>query len=488
MKTQGIAFIWMVAFCLTSMVHSPAQTYQVGVNFNAEDGAFPESPLIEGLDGNLYGTTFNGGGIQGYCFYQWGCGSIYTPSGSFASVLYAFCPTNQQGFCPDGSLPTSGLVQATDGNLYGTTQGGSSSQSPCGQYGCGTVFVFGNLGGLTTLHTFNYTDGGVPTTGLVQAKNGKLYGTTTQGGTNGNYGTLFEITLSGTLTTVYNFCALANCADGWLPSGPLVQGSDGSLYGETQGGGAKNGGTIFKVNSQGTLTTLYSFCAKTKCADGGSPVGGLIQAADGNFYGTTVSGGAYGGGTIFRITPAGKFTTLHSFCSQTNCTDGGAPYAGVIQATDGNLYGTTYGGGVGAGTIFELSAKGKFTTLYSFSSPDGAYPLAGLLEDTNGYLDGTTSAGGLYYFGTTYSLSVGLSSFVRATPNVGKVGAAVILNGPTSFFYATAVRFNGVPATFSIVNDSEISTNVPAGATTGKISVVTTFGTIKSAVPFRVIP
>jgi uncharacterized repeat protein (TIGR03803 family) len=487
-----LAYLVLVVFGAATLNLS-AQTFTVTANFDG-GARNPEAALIEGLDAFLYGTSFAGGMI-GPCSSQSGCGTVYTVGGGFATTLYSFCAIQgTQGDCTDGSIPISALVQASNGNLYGTTQGGNSySQDPCGAYGCGTVFEFGlgkNTGPLTTLHTFSYTDGGVPTSGLVQAKNGNLYGTTTEGGTNGNYGTVFKMTLAGKLTTIYNFCAQANCADGYLPSGPLVQGTDGNFYGEAEEGGAnKNAGTIFKISLQGRLTTLYSFCAKANCADGGAPIGGLIQATDGNFYGTTVGGGAHKEGTVFRITPAGKLTTLYSFCGLANCTDGSQPSTGVIQATDGNFYGTTYQGGTGdRGTIFQITPAGKFTSLYNFCSQsdcdDGGYPMAGLLQDTTGVLDGVTSTGGVYGFGTAYNISLGLSPFVIAIPGSGKVGAAIKL---TEEYGASSVSFNGVPSAFT-VSGSEISTNVPSGATTGSISVATPSGVINSNFAFKVIP
>jgi len=493
MKKSGVPkLVCFAVFVLTAcLLDSAAQTFSVSVNFDA-NALNPEATLVEGFDGSLYGTSF-AGGILGPCFNQRGCGTVYVLGGGFTTSLYSFCAQNSLNDCTDGSIPISPLFQANSGYFYGTTQGGnSSSQDPCGVYGCGTIFelVLGKPG-ITTLHTFSYTDGGVPTAGLIQGRDGNLYGTTTQGGANGNYGTLFRMTPAGNLTTLYNFCAKSNCIDGYLPSGPLLQAIDGSLYGVTAAGGAnKNAGTVFKIIAPGKLVTLYSFCALTNCRDGVVPGGGLIQASDGNFYGTTNGGGTHNGGTVFRITPLGKLTTIYNFCSATNCADGSQPFTGVIQATDRNLYGITYAGGVGnRGTIFQITSTGKFTTLYSFCSQtncsDGGYPMAGLVEDTSGFLDGVTSSGGLYGFGTGYNLSLGLSPFVRATPGFGKVGATITLTGP--LYGATSVTFNGVPALFTVVGFSQISTTVPSNATSGNISVVTSVGPVTSAVAFRVI-
>ena len=224
----------------------------------------------------------------------------------------------------------------------------------------------------TTLHMFDAADGWYPSGGLVQGTDGNLYGTTLYGGTNTSCygtscGTVFKITPSGTLTTLYYFCALGYpaCTDGEWPAG-LVQATNGDFYGTTALGGANqcqlngytNGcGTIFKITPSGTLTTLYSFCAQSACPDGQSPAG-LIQATNGDFYGTTFGGGVNDAGTIFEMTPNGALTTLHSFCAQAFplCPDGDQPDAGLVQATNGDFYGTTADGGIdGNGTIFSLS-------------------------------------------------------------------------------------------------------------------------------------
>jgi uncharacterized repeat protein (TIGR03803 family) len=223
-----------------------------------------------------------------------------------------------------------------------------------------------------------------PFAGLVQAANGELYGTTGQGGTNGD-GTIFKIAPSGTLTTLYSFCQ-SGCAGAPFPFGP-IQATNGDFYGTTENGGANGQGTVFKITPGGTLSTLYSFCSQggSNCTDGANPFAGLVQASNGDLYGTTYYGGAnFGGaGTVFKIAPSGALTTLYSFCAQSNCTDGGSPLAGLVQATNGDLYGTTFYGGVvntsgGYGTIFKITPGGTLTTLHSFCAesgcPDGGAP------------------------------------------------------------------------------------------------------------------
>ena len=262
------------------------------------------------------------------------------PAQTFTTV-YSFCVDST---CSDGDLPAAGLVQATDGNFYGTTPYG-------GAIGNGTVFKITPGGTLTTLHSFGQLDGRHPLTALVQATNGDFYGTTSDFGAEiSSRGTIFEITPSGTLTTLYS-CSYLDCS---MPSA-LVQATDGNLYGTAIDGGY-SAGTVFKITLTGTLTTLYTFCSGFRsggCPDGlvgNVPPAPLIQASDGDLYGTTSSGGAQGFGTVFKITPSGALTTLYSFCAQTGCTDGAGPWAPLVQATDGNFYGTTSAGGANCAT------------------------------------------------------------------------------------------------------------------------------------------
>ena len=237
----------------------------------------------------------------------------------------------------------------------------------------------------TSLASFSGGNGDEPYYGaLIQATNGNYYGTTYWGGKNGG-GVVFEVTPAGKLSDIYNFCAQTNCTDGSHPYTGLILGTNGDFYGTTELGGANNAGTVFKMTIGGKLTTLYSFCPKTGCTDGQTPTGTLVQASNGNFYGTTYAGGAYGGGTIFEITQSGTFKTLYNFCTKTNCNDGENPYSGLVQGTDGNLYGTTYGSGShGSGTAYEITTAGKFKVLYDFCAQsgcgDGAEPFGGLVQ------------------------------------------------------------------------------------------------------------
>src|ERR1039457_6426327 len=381
------------------------------------------------------------------------------------TTIHRFC--SQRG-CPDGAAPLAGLVQATNGALYGTTGGYVAK-------GYGTVFKITPDGTLTTLYSFcpqsDCTDGAYPGALVQAAANGDFFGTTPSGGTN-LYGTVFKITPSGTLTTLYSFCSQSGCTDGGGPEAGLVQATNGDLYGTTQYGGANSYGTVFKITPGGTLTTLYSFCPQSGCTDGAEPEAGLVQAANGDFYGTTSGGGANGNyGTVFKITPGGTLTTLYSFCSQTNCTDGFQPRAGLVQATNGDLYGTTVGGAASGnynyGTVFKITPTPPYTltTLYSFCSQsectDGEYPPAGLVQDTNGDFYGTTESGGRANggggYGTVFRVSVGLGPFVKPRPPYGKAGAAIKILG-TNLAGATSVSFNGTAAVFTVVSSSEITT------------------------------
>jgi uncharacterized repeat protein (TIGR03803 family) len=487
--------VMLLLFCLTAGITASAQTFKSLASFDEANGALPNHMvLVQGLDGNLYGAT-GSGGANGVAVGGYGTVFKITLKGDI-TTLYNFC---SEANCADGSFPYVGLVQATDGNLYGSTGAGGNSSFCSG--GCGTIFKISPAGVLTTLYNLcsqlNCVDGGGPYAALIQASDGNFYGTMGSGGAY-NRGTVFRITPAGDLTTIYSFCSQPNCSDGSFPVG-LVQATDGNFYGATTAFGAPYGyGTVFKVTAGGTLTTLYTFCAQPSCADGSEPNAGVTQAADGNFYGTTIFGGVHGAGTVFRITPKGSFTSLYSFCSQPSCVDGSLPFGGLLQATDGNLYGTTQEGGSSSsaydGTAFKITLKGALTTLYNFCSrkgcADGDTPNAGVVQNTNGSLYGTTNEGGtssacLGGCGTVFNISVGLGPFVETIPTSGMVGAQVRILG-TTLTGATGVSFNGTASTFRVVSATEITASVPAGATTGKVTVATPGGTLTSNVSFQV--
>ena len=473
---------------------APAQTFTTLDSFNVTNGEVPYGGLVQATNGDLYGTTLEGGAT----IYN-GAAFKITPSGTLTRI-YSFCSKVENGECADGLNPVGGLVQAGNGDFYGTTYGGGAGCSPGG---CGTVFKITPGGTLTTLHNFcsesGCADGEIPQAGLIQATNGYLYGTTSGAGT-ASPGTVFKMTPSGALTTLYTFCAEAGCTDGENPVAGLVQAANRDLYGTTEAGGANCApsgcGTVFKITPSGTLTTLYSFCAQSGCTDGGVPYGALVQATNGDLYGTTYGGGAKSAGTVFKITPGGAFTSLYSFCSVVvsgGCADGAEPSFALIQTTDGNLYGTTQAGGANdKGTLFKITPGGTLTTLYSFCAKsacaDGESPyFAGLVQDTNGKIYGTTNGGGANGAGTVFRLSLGLGLFVETQPTSGIVGEAVKILG-SDLTGATGVTFNGASAAFTVVSATEISTTVPAGATTGKVKVITPSGTLSSNKAFEVAP
>jgi uncharacterized repeat protein (TIGR03803 family) len=351
---------WVFALCATMQIPLSAQTFNRLFSFDGADGSTPSAGLMQATNGNLYGTTMFGGANDGDCGI--GCGTFFeiTPGGTF-TLLYSFCALYA---CADGYSPDGTLVEYTDGTYYGTTGGG------------GTEYE----------------------------------------------GTVFKITSGGTLTTVYNFCSEGGtkCTDGISPLAGLILASDGSFYGMTAGGGEHGVGTVFKMSPAGKLTTLYNFCSEggSECTDGELPgFGELIQASDGSFYGTTADGGgglSYGG-TVFKITSSGQLTTLHSFCLQEGCPDGEDPLSGLVQAENGSLYGTTRYGGAnqtctdGCGTIFKITVSGSFTTVYNFCTrtncADGEYPYATLIQGNDGNLYGAAGSGGLYGEGTIFKIT-----------------------------------------------------------------------------------
>lgn len=444
-----------------------AQTFTLLHSFagGTTDGYQPQAGLVQATNGDLYGTTNAGGSDDNGVIFK------IAPSGTVTTVLSFDYATNSN----DGSQPYAGLIQDSNGDLYGTTDAGGTSAQ-------GTVFKVTLAGALTTLVSFSANaDGSNPRAAMIRGSNGSLYGTTYLGGNNG-VGTVFKMTGSGKLTTLHSF---NGSSDGGDPVAGLVQAANGDFYGTTYWGGASGAGTgtgtVFRLTPKGKYTTLFSFCeiGSTTCTDGANPAASLVHGTNGDLYGTTANGGTNGYGTVFKITPAGAFTTVHSF----DFADGATPVSGLIQATDGNFYGTTSGGGAaGAGTVFAMTPAGAVTTLYTFCSQanctDGSMPNAGLLQATDGSFYGTTfenvsGSGG----GTAFKLSTGLSPFVEPQTTSGKVGASVKILG-SDLSGASSVTFNGTTATFTVISKYEIKATVPAGATTGPVVVTTPGGTL----------
>jgi len=370
------------------LIVTPAVTPGVALNLlhlfaDGTDGAFPSSALIQARDGNLYGTASGGGTAYSGAMFRMNL------NGTLVS-LYSF---------PGGTnaaTPYDGLAQASNNYFYGTTSGG-------GINGYGTIFRAAPGGSpVVALYSFSDgADGAFPYAGLVQGKDGNLYGTAFQGGANG-YGSVFRLTQAATVTPLYSF---NDADDGAYPYAGLVQGVDGNLYGTAAEGGANGLGTVFRITASGSLTVLAAFDS----TNGALPEAGLVQGADGSFYGTTSSGGSNGFGTVFQITTNGMLTSLVSF----NDTNGAEPVGALVQGTDGNLYGTTATGGVGgAGTVFKITTNGVLTTLLWFDGLNGANPAAALLQANNGSFYGTTAYGGANYDGTPFS---GLGTVFKLT-------------------------------------------------------------------------
>ena len=348
------------------------------------DGSKPYGNLIQATDGNLYGMTQHGGAN--------GNGAVIklTPAGT-ESVLYSFAASG------DGTNPQGSLVQATDGKLYGMTPSGGANAT-------GTVFAIDLTSGTeSVIHNFGGPgDGTAPYGSLIQASDGNLYGMTSGGGANGA-GTVFEIDLTtGTESVIHSF---GGPGDGSAPYGTLIQASDGNLYGTTAAGGANGTGAVIRLTLPPTPaeSVVYSFAAT---GDGTSPYGALLQASDGNLYGLTQSGGANNAGVAFRlqINPTVTETILHTFGGS---GDGLHPFGGLIQASDGNLYGLTQLGGLhNFGILFKMTLTGTETILHSFgASGDGSQPYGSLLQASNGGLYGTTTLGGTHNLGTIFELN-----------------------------------------------------------------------------------
>jgi uncharacterized repeat protein (TIGR03803 family) len=313
-----------------------------------------------------------------------------------------------------------------------TLYGGNLSL--CDNIGCGTVFRITPQGKFTPLYTFTgASDGQWPIGRLFQGNNGNFYGTTIESGANG-YGTVFETTAAGKLTTLHSF----GPTGGEDPYSGVVQTSNGATYGTTTYGGTNSAGTIFKL--VGTkLTTQYNFCSvPPNCADGNYPSGGLIQASHGSFYG--YGSGPNVGGTVFEFIPPGTLKTLNTFCSQLQCADEKGPYGDLLQATDGSFYGTTLNGG-------NLNSDG-----------------------------------------TIFKVSTGLAPFVQTVASSGKVDTKVMVLG-SSLAGSTAVSFNGTATAFRVNSTgTAVTATVPAGATTGPFQVTTPSGTLSTIVAFKVTP
>jgi len=440
--------VTLAAYLLAAMALAPARAQTpvetVLYNFkNPPKGAGPVGGLIRDSSGNFYGTTLDGGPA--------GAGVVYKlDAAGHETVLYSFTGG------ADGSAPQATLIRDAAGNLYGTAFGGGITTGVCAiqePVGCGVVYKLDPSGHQTVLYSFTGgADGGIPYAGVVRDPEGNLYGTTFYyGALNG--GMVYKVDPSGQQTVLHTF---TGGADGSFP-GSVILDSAGNLYGTTFEGGTRNVGVIDKVDPAGHLTTLFNF---TNAADGYSPfLQTLVRDSAGNFYGTTYIGGAANQGVVFKVDTAGHETVLHSF---TGGADGGAPYAGVILDSAGNLYGATASGGStagacgslfpgGCGVVFKLDPGGNETVLHSFTGTDGNVPDSVLL-DLAGNIYGTANQGGTTNLGTIYKLdAAGQFTVLYNFPGSasGNLPFAPVIRDEAGSLYGTT--YDGGPANAGVV-------------------------------------
>ena len=357
-------------------------SFQGGIS----DGSYPSGSLIQGSDGFFYGTSSSGGSNNSGTVFKVSTAGVVT-------VIYSFSGNNYSN---------SGVIQGSDGYLYGTNYAGGANSS-------GSVFKLSTTGTFTTLYSFTYgsSEGAYPYGNLIQASDGYLYGTTGSGGAN-NYGTVYKISTTGTFTNLYSFAG--GISDGCNPYQGLKQGSDGYLYGLTSSCGAYSQGVIFKISTAGVESILHAFAGGLDGSSGYYQGGStLVIAADGNLYGVNASGGLYGSGTVYKITTSGTFSTLYSFGN----SGIGNPLT-IIQGVDGNLYGSTSTGSYYSngnanyyynstvGTIFKISTTGTYTSLYSFQYGLNGTSASGMIQASDGRFYGLAQGGGMYGIGTMF--------------------------------------------------------------------------------------
>jgi uncharacterized repeat protein (TIGR03803 family) len=477
MKNRGTVLL-MIVVALFTVVAATAQTYTplyTYPNTSSDDSGITwPSLLSQGQDGDLYST------IQTNGTYQYGSVYKMTTSGQY-DLLYNFCA--EAAPCAlTGAYPTGGVTLGFDGNLWGTTEAG-------GKDAAGTVFKITPGGTLTNLYSFtNAKDDSAPIYPIFQGQDGNMYGVSEEQ-YDGQFGSFFKLTTKGKITP-YPF----SYTNGSSPNLPTL-GTDLNFYGTTQSGGDTSCGefgcgVVYKATAAGKITVLHEFSGYVSSTnyDGSRPIGVLVQGADGDFYGTTYTGGANNLGTVFKISSTGVYKLLYSFAGVP--TDGSLPIAGLTLGTDGNLYGTTGNGGtVNYGAIYEITSAGKEKLLYSFCSvacTDGFSPTTPMVLHTDGTFYGNTagsSLGGSVF----YSFKVGLKPFVKLVTWSAKAGTTAEILGQ-GFTGTTAVSFDGVAAKFDNISDTYMTATVPAAALTGAVTVKTSSTTLTSDRNFLVTP
>jgi uncharacterized repeat protein (TIGR03803 family) len=435
-----LALAVTLAIAALGIPSAHAQTYTDIHDFDTPLLASPQYPgmLAQGHDGNLYGTAPLGGNA--------GRGGVFrvSPTGGY-SILFDFDVTH-------GSNPYSGLTLGTDGNFYGAAFNNSD-------FIFGNVFQISPSGILTVLHSFQLVEGVSPYAPPIQGADGNFYGTTSAGGL--GWGSVYKLTPTGVFTVLYTF----DNTHGATPIAQLIQGNDGNFYGTTKDGGTFGFGTAFRMTPAGALTVLYNFDS----THGASIYAPLLQGLDGNFYGTARNGGTKNnGGVVFKLTKAkkAKLTVLYNFDATGATTDGVRPYAGLIQASDGNFYGVTSAGGANAvGTLYRITKAGIYSRLYNFASATGSLPYATLRQHTNGKLYGEATSGGATGHGALFSVDLGLKPFVTIVPTSGKVGDRyAILGQGLSATINVEFLWNGnsnISNGFSVESDNCITGSVP---------------------------
>ena len=467
--TLGFALA-CAAFTLSLAVRAQGQILHTIARFDGNNGYGPFSSVVQGIDGNIYGVTDSGGSP----ITQSGTLFRVTPSGKLTD-LYNFCSKPR---CTDGSSPATPPVVGTDGNLYGTAGGGILNQ--------GVVYKWSLSGGYSVLYSFCPTHpctGGAGPGAIVLGADGNFYGAA-GGGNASNGGIIFSITPAGVLKVVHTFCSAGpNCPDGAGPNTPIL-GTDGNFHGVTAGGGSLGGGVLYELTPAGKYSVLYNFCYYVEgCSAPGEPYD-VVRDANGNFFGTaeySASGSPYG--SVFEITSGNQLQVLHNFDDYNDW-----PYEGVMLGSDGNVYGVFGYDTEASGSIYKVTPEGAYSRIYTFKPEDksiGAPPVGPLFQGTDGNFYGVTPYGPGTYDGEVFKFSYGLGPLVETVPVAGATGQSVLILG-NGLNRSTSVTFNGVEAAFTIESDTYIKATVPAGATTGVVSVVTPSGTLNSYPQFAV--